>query len=151
MPDYAVNCGSQLDGDEKFCAACGQPVTAQMPPQQATQPRMYQQQWQYPHALYQQGMVQQPYLWSRPQEKGTLASFIDNVNRMTGGTEHVELKMKDLVESVFRQHTKQEAEEIFIYGTAATNRRCLSSKSIETTKATAAAVAFSIVGKQGIR
>lgn len=30
---FCANCGSQLDGDEKFCAACGQPVIAQMPPQ----------------------------------------------------------------------------------------------------------------------
>jgi len=117
---FCANCGSHLDGDERFCAACGQPVMAQMPPQQATQPMTYQQQVQYQQLLYQQGMMPQPYLWPRPQEKGTLATFIDNVNRMTGGTEHVDLKMKDLVESVFRQHTKQEAEEIFIYGTAAT-------------------------------
>ena len=49
---FCANCGSHLDGDERFCAACGQPVMAQMPPQQATQPMTYQQQVQY-----QQGMM----------------------------------------------------------------------------------------------
>ncbi|MCR5438944.1 MAG: PrsW family intramembrane metalloprotease [Selenomonas sp.] len=107
---FCVNCGTQLAGDERFCTKCGQPVVA--PP--LGRPGMA--------AGFQgQPMYQRPYYGRRlPPQKGTLDSLIDNVNRMTGGTEHVELKMKDLVENVFRKHTKQEAEQIFIYGTAAT-------------------------------
>lgn len=66
-------------------------------------------------------MYRRPYYGRQiPKTKSTLDSIIDNVNRMTGGTEHIDLKMKDLVENVFKKHTKAEAEEIFIYGTAAT-------------------------------
>lgn len=108
---FCVNCGAQLTGDERFCTKCGQPVLAPPPMGMQGGPAGYQG----------RPMFQRPYYGRRlPPQKGTLDSLIDNVNRMTGGTEHVELKMKDLVENVFRKHTKQEAEQIFIYGTAAT-------------------------------
>ncbi|SDG60353.1 Membrane proteinase PrsW, cleaves anti-sigma factor RsiW, M82 family [Selenomonas sp. WCT3] len=108
---FCVNCGTQLAGDERFCTKCGQPVVA--PPPMGMQGMAA--------GFRGQPMYQRPYYGRRlPPQKGTLDSLIDNVNRMTGGTEHVELKMKDLVENVFRKHTKQEAEQIFIYGTAAT-------------------------------
>ena len=39
---------------------------------------------------------------------------------MTGGTDHVELNMKDLVSNVLNSHSQEDAEEIFICGTSKT-------------------------------
>ncbi|MBR1694968.1 MAG: PrsW family intramembrane metalloprotease [Selenomonas sp.] len=108
---FCVNCGAQLDGDERFCTKCGQPVVAPAPMRSPLSAAAYRA----------QPMYRRPYYGRQiPKTKSTLESIIDNVNRMTGGTEHIDLKMKDLVENVFKKHTKAEAEEIFIYGTAAT-------------------------------
>lgn len=94
---FCPNCGCKLSGDGDFCPNCGQ-------------------------ALYikQINRDESPAVDLGTQAKQTFNDLVDRVNLMTGGTEHVELNMKDLVSNVLKPHSSEEAEEIFICGTSKT-------------------------------
>ena len=87
-------------------------------PQQGGQPgyptEWYQYQQQYAPTWYPQG-------WQQPRDnRNQIEQLLDKVNEMTGGTEPVKLHMSYLVDSITRSHTREEAEDIFICGTART-------------------------------
>ena len=49
-----------------------------------------------------------------------LENFTSKLNSMTGGTEPVELRIRDLFSEVFKPHTRQEAENVFACGSSTT-------------------------------
>lgn len=49
-----------------------------------------------------------------------LGSVTNKLNSMTGGTEPVELRIRDLFSEVFKSHTRQEAENVFACGSLTT-------------------------------
>lgn len=55
-----------------------------------------------------------------PDDKNIFEKVTDKLGRMSGVDGKVELKMKDLFSDIFKKHTTEESEAIFISGTAAT-------------------------------
>ena len=49
-----------------------------------------------------------------------LGNFTSKLNSLTGGTEPVELRIRDLFSEVFKPHTRQEAENVFACGSLTT-------------------------------
>ncbi len=96
---YCQNCGFKLEVPSAFCPNCGVP-TGQVPPTA-------------PGAA---GTASQPH--------GVAGALIDGVtskvNQMAGGQGAVPLRFKDFFTGVFQRHTRDEAEKIFICGTAET-------------------------------
>lgn len=99
---YCGNCGCQLPDNAAFCGGCGAPVNnyshgAPMnPPQGPMGPSQAQ----------------------APRKKGK--GFVGSLNEYMGNTGNVSLNWKDLFSNVFKKHTNQEAEDIFICGTSRT-------------------------------
>lgn len=82
--------------------------------QQGYPAEWYQYQQQYAPTWYPQG-------WQQPRDnRNQIEQLLDKVNEMTGSTEPVKLHMSYLIDSVSRSHTREEAEDIFICGTART-------------------------------
>lgn len=95
---FCVNCGTQLNPGSLFCGKCGHRVQQQ--------PQNYSQQ-------------QQPQNYGQQQQS---QSFLGGVSSYFGNTDNAPVKMnwKKLFSAVFQRHTKEEAEDIFICGTAKT-------------------------------
>ncbi|MCI6159274.1 MAG: PrsW family glutamic-type intramembrane protease [Selenomonadaceae bacterium] len=93
---FCPSCGTPHEQAARFCPNCGYDFQGEKV-QQAAQPEAISE-----------------------TAKKKFAAIVDNVNHLTGGTEHVELHMHDLVENVFHSHTEAEAEKIFIAGTQQT-------------------------------
>ena len=55
-----------------------------------------------------------------PDDKNIFEKVTDKLGRMSGVDGKVELKVKDLFSDIFKKHTTEESEAIFISGTAAT-------------------------------
>lgn len=106
---YCISCGKQLEEGVKFCAHCGAPQGG------------------VPYGEAQHGTEQAE---NRPLEKellnktkGMAANLAEKMNVMSGGEGSVELRFKDFFSNVFVKHTQDEADEIFICGTASTTPR----------------------------
>ncbi len=93
---FCPNCGSALMRGAKFCPHCGVQLAASP------------------------GGIQPAGKGIGEQAKEQFSSLVDSVNHLTGGTDHVELRMSELFSNVLGTHSKQEAEAIFIAGTATT-------------------------------
>lgn len=93
---YCSKCGKELQAGSKFCGYCGQPVYI------ANDSEM------------------QNHHEQNIQSESAQSGFIGGLNDYMGNTQSVSLNWKDLFTSVFDRHTKEEAEEIFICGTAKT-------------------------------
>ena len=150
IPDEAVfcpHCGAQQTMTQRKSQGAA-PHNTQTQEQGYAQPQQGYAQPQRGYAQPQQGYArtqqgyaqpQQGYAWTQqgyaqPQGAGSVRSqfsqLVDRVNQMTGGCEHVELHLRDLYDKVFQNHTQEEAERIFIAGTADTtpDERLISSE-----------------------
>lgn len=87
---FCGNCGHQLPEGGAFCGRCGHPVT-----------------------------TAQTASASQQQTKSG-SSFVGGLNDYIGNTNAVNLNWKDLFSDVFKKHTNEEAEDIFICGTSRT-------------------------------
>lgn len=85
-----INCGRYNEDDAIFCGNCGRPLT----PTATEMPKI-------PHT-------------------GRKGSWIDNLNEYIGNDSPADLNWKMLFSDVFKHHTKEEAEAIFICGTSTT-------------------------------
>lgn len=92
---YCSNCGSELSQDSKFCGHCGQKVNAQEPAPNKTES-------------------------GSSQRKTSSSSFVDGLSDYMGNSNSVKLNWKDLFTDVFKKHSVEEAEDIFICGTSRT-------------------------------
>lgn len=89
---FCKKCGAELKPGAEFCSKCG--TAAPAPAQQsATQP-------------------------ASSAQTGTSRTIVDSLNQYVGGKAgHVDLNWKDLFRDVFKSHTNEEAEDVFICGT----------------------------------
>ena len=93
---YCITCGNEIPEGSAFCPSCGAQVGV------APEPR--------------QGGTK-----GAAQAAGRIVGrAADTINEMTGGTGHVDLKARNLVDAVFKKHGRGEADELFICGTPAT-------------------------------
>lgn len=94
---YCSNCGKEMPDGSAFCPSCGFQVgqTTSRPTDQGVK--------RVAHAV-----------------GGFVNQAADALNEMTGGSGHVELKFRNLFDSVFKKHSRDEAEELFACGTPST-------------------------------
>ncbi|GAA3619110.1 PrsW family glutamic-type intramembrane protease [Secundilactobacillus similis] len=106
---FCPNCGSPVKEGAKFCSKCGNALptltspTTQGPamtPTQPTQPTQPAAPQATPSSLY--------------------AAATESLSHYTGETGNVSVNLSDLFSQVFKHHSKDEAEEIFIAGTKTT-------------------------------
>ncbi|MCD8202261.1 MAG: PrsW family intramembrane metalloprotease [Prevotella sp.] len=93
---YCGNCGHYNDDEATFCGNCGQPLknSAESNVSQGG------------------GKGQE-----RRKSSNTVSSWIDSLNQYVGNDRPADLNWKVLFTDVFKKHTTDEAEEIFICGT----------------------------------
>jgi len=95
---FCGNCGHQLPAGASFCDNCGAYVGAQTSHETG------------PVNPGGQGQHQQ----------GSTSSLIDSLSGYMGHNKNVTLNWKDLFTNVFKSHSREEAEDIFICGTSKT-------------------------------
>ncbi len=101
---YCGNCGNFVDEGSSFCGHCGQLVR-----NEATA-----------HSQTSNNTPPQPPFTEKTAPKSSSSSFVGGINDYIGNTNSVNLNWRDLFTDVFKKHTTQEAEDIFIYGTSRT-------------------------------
>lgn len=97
---YCRHCGNYVDDVGMFCGHCGQLIHNETSPHASASSESSSQE------------------SNKYDKKQT--SFVDGINDYIGNTNSVRLNWKDLFTNVFKKHTTQEAEEIFICGTSRT-------------------------------
>ncbi|MGN0569611.1 MAG: PrsW family glutamic-type intramembrane protease [Candidatus Fimenecus sp.] len=98
---FCTNCGQKIDSSNKFCPSCGATQgTGTNPDLQATATELFE--------------------GAKKVAGKTMNTVIKKANELTGETGEVKLNLKDLVSNVFKKHSKEEQEELFICGTAKT-------------------------------
>lgn len=107
---YCSNCGTPLPDEAGFCGNCGHYVAT---PNYVNQPQDNSQHWGA-NSGSQYGANQNQ---GHPKRGNWV---VDNLNSYIGNTSDVKLNWKDLFSDVFKKHTTEEAEDIFICGTSKT-------------------------------
>ena len=98
---YCPNCGSPIPDDARFCGRCGsdlQPLQGDRRTQRSNN-----------NGNHAQGRGQ-----------SAASSFVDHLNEYVGNDRPADLNWRMLFTDVFKSHTVEEAEDIFICGTHAT-------------------------------
>ena len=93
---YCNYCGHPNNDGDKFCGHCGRPLST------------------YTNSNHTNNNSQ------RKTNRGNGKSWIDSINDYVGNDRPAELNWKMLFSDVFKPHTTEEAEEIFICGTKTT-------------------------------
>lgn len=89
---FCSNCGCQIPDGSAFCPACG-------------------------HRTGQAG----PTVGSAPgTPRGTFGQILDAVDHAAGGSGHVDIRLANFFDAVFRRHSKGEADTLFACGSPAT-------------------------------
>lgn len=99
---YCGNCGNFVEEGSSFCGHCGQVVRNDS-------------------AEHTQSTQNTPPFEAKAEKKAEKnSSFVGGINDYIGNTNSVDLNWKALFSDVFKKHTTQEAEDIFICGTSRT-------------------------------
>jgi RsiW-degrading membrane proteinase PrsW (M82 family) len=97
---YCGYCGKFIADGYLFCSHCGRPVTNTKNAGQST--------------------PEEPISQSSDNKSNSSSSFVGGINDYIGNSNPVQLNWKDLFSDVFKKHTDEEAEDIFICGTSKT-------------------------------
>ncbi len=109
--NFCSNCGRPLKADAKFCTECGAPVKIGGDAQTTANATTSQA------ATNQQTAATSN---ARTPRHGLYDSATETLNKYTGESGAVRVNLKDLFSEVFKRHTKDEAETVFIAGTRTT-------------------------------
>lgn len=93
---YCSNCGSPNPDEAKFCQVCGAPL------------------------FQNQGTSKPQQKSNETKKKKGSSSWVDSLNDYVGNDKPADLNWRMLFTDVFKSHTTEEAEEIFICGTRST-------------------------------
>lgn len=132
---FCIHCGHSIDEDAKFCTFCGEAVPEELQkqvervvkdaphnepvvPEQAGNRSGQESHHLNPHAVYINEHAASKTLSEHVNESFGHAS--EKINPLVGEQGRVRLNIKDLFSNVFKKHTKEEAELIFISGTSFT-------------------------------
>lgn len=97
---YCIHCGEKVEKGQNFCHVCG--CTLQQSANETA------------------STVQPKTESIHDQMKGTFMQATEKVNQMVGEQGSLEVNLKEVFSAVFKKHTKDEAETLFITGTKAT-------------------------------
>ena len=107
---FCTNCGKEIQEGSAFCPHCGTRVGAA--PSGSPRPgreRPINSPSDFVSAAA-----------SALNDNDFVSAAADALNEMTGGEGHVELKFRNLFDSVLKKHTREEAEEVFACGSPST-------------------------------
>ncbi len=109
---YCSNCGKPMDDKDAFCGNCGKKSVLMNDAGGGAVPPPFQ---------FWGDAGQSFYAGSRQPKQGKgNSSIIGSINEYMGNDRPVNLNWKDLFVDVFKHHNTEEAEEIFVCGTART-------------------------------
>lgn len=103
---FCFNCGEKVEKAQKFCGICGtylQELETQDPGV-------------VPASERQSSSIQD-------QVKGTFLQATEKVNQLVGEEGSLDVNLRDVFSDVFKKHTKEEGELLFISGTTTTTPR----------------------------
>ena len=119
---YCSKCGKELTGTEHFCRFCGNPISNHATSNQTengkqhfTQSDNEQPNWSTTDTGNNNHENTQQF--TQKEESNTTGTFTQKLNEYVGNTGTSELSWKDLFTNVFKSHTTDEAEAVFICGT----------------------------------
>lgn len=99
---YCFKCGNKVDSDQNFCTSCGTKLQEETP-------------------YHDEEQIRENDTYNvHSNVKETFLNATERVNRMVGEEGRLDVNLKDVFSSVFKKHTKDEAELLFISGTKAT-------------------------------
>lgn len=99
---YCFQCGERVESGQNFCHLCGTDLTENTDFQ-----------------VEQASTVESADLFSG-QVKGTFLQATEKVNQMVGEEGSMDVNLKEVFSDVFKKHTKDDAETLFISGTKST-------------------------------
>lgn len=130
---YCVNCGGLIDDDAKFCTYCGKPVPAALQQRIKTcQPIEQQETNMTGRMRHQHAAVAENEMLRKDEStnkagmsfshhiKHSFEHATGKLNPLVGEEGNIRLDLKAIFSNVFKKHTKEEAELIFIAGTTYT-------------------------------
>jgi len=98
---YCYQCGGKVKETQNFCGSCGANLQINRDEQAAT-------------------IEESNHVSLQDQVKGTFLDATKKVNQMVGEQGSIDVNLKDVFADVFKKHTKEEAELLFIAGTKTT-------------------------------
>ena len=98
---YCPNCGNPIPDDARFCGRCGSDL---QPLQGGQRTQRSNNNGSHAHG----------------RGQSAASSFVDHLNEYVGNDRPADLNWRMLFTDVFKSHTVEEAEDIFICGTHAT-------------------------------
>lgn len=121
MAKICLKCGSTLDDDAKFCPNCGSeygvaPVCAKCGHELAPGTRFC------PNCGAEQASRPNAGISTNGESyiKKGFDTFVTTINAMAGESGKVEIHVKELFSDVFKKHTQEEKDELFVCGTGKT-------------------------------
>lgn len=112
---HCIYCAALLEENAKFCTSCGSPVQANQQQEAADEmsaARLRNEQLNNEHNRSENSIAK--------HMKSSFSHATEKINPLVGEQGDVDLNLKALFSNVFKKHTKEEAELIFISGTSFT-------------------------------
>ena len=112
---FCLWCGAKVESGDRFCPECGRSLSQGGPgPQQNAG---WQNAGQQNTGQAGGGFTKDEFI---SMSKSGVGKFVDAINDMTGQEGKTDIRLRVLVSEVFRRHTVEEREELFISGTKKT-------------------------------
>ena len=112
---FCLWCGAKVESGDRFCPECGRSLSQGGPgPQQNAG---WQNAGQQSAGQAGGGFTKDEFI---SMSKSGVGKFVDAINDMTGQEGKTDIRLRELVSEVFRRHTVEEREELFISGTKKT-------------------------------
>lgn len=112
---FCLWCGAKVESGDRFCPECGRSLSQGGPgPQQNAG---WQNAGQQNTGQVGGGFTKDEFI---SMSKSGVGKFVDAINDMTGQEGKTDIRLRELVSEVFRRHTVEEREELFISGTKKT-------------------------------
>lgn len=99
---YCFNCGEKVSSTQKFCTKCGTSLEENKTQEEPV------------------ANSKGTYSSLQNQMKGTFMNATERMNNMVGEEGSIDVNLKTVFSSVFKKHTKEEGELLFISGTKTT-------------------------------
>ena len=112
---FCLWCGAKVESGDRFCPECGRSLSQGGPgPQQNAG---WQNAGQQNTGQAGGGFTKDEFI---SMSKSGVGKFVDAINDMTGQEGKTDIRLRELVSEVFRRHTVDERDELFISGTKKT-------------------------------
>lgn len=119
MGKTCLKCGSPLDDAAKFCPKCGSAYSAEPVCVKCGQ-KLAPDAHFCPNCGADQTPAQTPAETAENYIKKGFDTFATTINTMAGESGKVEIHLRELYSDVFRHHTQEEKDELFVCGTSKT-------------------------------